>query len=87
MLKSGIKGKLFRCIKSMYSNVKARVRCGNKRTAYVDGTAGMKQGDVCSPILFSLFINKLALQVAEKGRHAACFMADAFELYCCWLMK
>ena len=43
----------------MYSNVKARVRCGNKRTAYVDGTAGVKQGDVCSPILFSLFINEL----------------------------
>ena len=79
MLKNGIKGKLFRCIKSMYSNVKSRVRCGDKLTDYVNCTAGVKQGDVCSPILFSLFINELALQVIDKGRHGACFMIDAFE--------
>ena len=87
LLKNGIKGKLFRCIKSMYSNVKARVRCGDKLTDYVNCTAGVKQGDVCSPILFSLFINELALQVIDKGRHGACFMIDALNyLYCCWLM-
>ena len=55
----------------MYSNVKARVRCGDKLTDYVNCTAGVKQGDVCSPILFSLFINELALQVIDKGRHGA----------------
>ena len=81
LLKNGIKGKLFRCIKSMYSYVKARVRCGDKLTDHVNCTAGMKQGDVCSPILFSLFINELALQVIDKGRHGACFMIDAFELF------
>ena len=64
----------------MYSNVKARVRCGDKLTDYVNCTTGVKQGDVCSPILFSLFINELALQVIDKGRHA-CFMIDAFELF------
>ena len=81
LFKNGIKGKLFRCIRSMYSNVKARVRCGDKLTDYVNCTAGVKQGDVCSPILFSLFINELALQVIDKGRHGACFMIDAFELF------
>ena len=81
LLKNGIKGKLFRCIKSMYSNVKARVRYGDKLTYYVNCTAGVKQGDVCSPILFSLFINELALQAIDKGRHSACFMIDAFELF------
>ena len=65
----------------MYSNVKARVRCGDKLTDYVNCTAGVKQGDVYSPILFSLFINELALQVIDKGRHGACFMIDAFELF------
>ena len=73
LLKNGIKGKLFRCIRSMYSNVKARVRCGDKLTDYVNCTAGVKQGDV--------FINELALQVIDKGRHGACFMIDAFELF------
>ena len=64
----------------MYSNVIARVRCGDK-LIYVNCTAGVKQGDVCSPILFSLFINELALQVIDKGRNGACFMIDAFELF------
>ena len=81
LLQNGIKGKLFRCIKSMYSNVKARVRCGDKLTDYVNCTAGVKQGDVCSPILFSLFINELALQVIDKGRYGACCMIDAFGLF------
>ena len=36
---------------------------------------------MCSPILFSLFINELALQVIDKGRHGAYFMIDAFELF------
>ena len=81
LLKNGIKGKLFRCIKSMYNNVKARVRCGAKLTEYVNCTAGVKQGDVCSPILFCLFINELALEVINKGRHGVGFMFDAFELF------
>ena len=81
MLKNDIKGKLFRCIKSMHSNVKARVGCGDKLTDYVKFTSGVKQGDVCRPILFSLFTNELALQVTDRGRHGACLMADAFELF------
>ena len=36
LLKNGIKGKLFRCIKSMHSNVKVRVSCGDKLTDYVN---------------------------------------------------
>jgi hypothetical protein len=81
LLKNGIQGKLFRCIKNMYNNVKARVRCGAKLTDYVNCTAGVKQGDVCSPILFSLFINELSVEVINKGRHGATFMLDALELF------
>ena len=81
LLKNSIKGKLFRCVKIIYSNVKTRVRCGDKLTDYVNCTAGVKQGDVCSPILFSLFINELALQMIDKGRHGSCFLVDSFELF------
>ena len=81
LLKNDIKGKLFRCIKSTYNNVKARVRCGAKLAEYVDCTAGVKQGGVRSPILFCLFINELALAVIYKGRHGVGFMFDTFELF------
>ena len=64
----------------MHNNVTARVRCGDKLTDYVNCT-GVKQGDMCSPILFSLFINELTLQVIDKGKHDACLMVDAFELF------
>ena len=65
----------------MYNNVKARVRCGAKLTEYVNCTAGVKQGDVCSPILFPLSISELTLEVINKGRHGVGFIFDAFELF------
>ena len=36
---------------------------------------------MCSPILFCLFINELALEVINIGRHGVGFMFDAFELF------
>ena len=30
---------------------------------------GLKQGDICSPILFCLFINELANENMQKGKH------------------
>jgi hypothetical protein len=81
LLKNSIKGKLFRCVRSMYVSVKARVRCGARLTDYVNCTFGVKQGDICSPVLFSLFINELALEVIRNGRHGVTFSLDAFELF------
>ena len=81
LLKNGIHGKLFRCIKSMYSNVKARVRSGDKLTDYINCTAGVKQGDISSPILFTLFINELALEILNNGRHGVHFSLEMFELF------
>ena len=79
LLKNGIKGKLFSCIKSMYNSVKARIRCGNALTDKVNCTLGVKQGDICSPVLFSLFINELALEVIRRGRHG--INLEDFELF------
>ena len=55
--KNGIAGKLFSCVKSMYDNVKARVRDGALLAECIECIRGVNQGDVCSPVLFSLFIN------------------------------
>ena len=38
LLKFGIKGKMYSCIKSMYTIVKVRVRCGQKLTDYIECT-------------------------------------------------
>ena len=80
LLKNGFKGKLFECIRSMYANVKARIRIsGNKMTDSINCSLGVKQGDICSPVLFSLYINELAIDVMRNGRHGVIF--DAYELF------
>ena len=81
LVKNGIKGKLYRCIQSMYSSVKVKVRCGVKLTECIRCTYGVKQGDVCSPVLFSLFINELATEVIKNGKHGATFTIDYFQLF------
>jgi hypothetical protein len=81
LVKHGIKGKLYNCIQSMYNIVKAKVRSGVKLSECINCTAGVKQGDVCSPVLFSLFINELALEVINNGRHGVSFLLDNFELF------
>lgn len=81
LCKNGIQGKLFKCIRSMYDVVKTRIRCGNTLTDYISCTRGVKQGDICSPVLFSLFINELATEIINKGRHGARFTSDLMELF------
>ena len=65
----------------MYNIVKARARCGSDFTGYINCTNGVKQGDVCSPILFSLFINELAMDIINNGRHGASLSYDIIELF------
>ena len=81
LLKNGIKGKLYQCVMSMYESVKARVRCGGSLTECINCTTGVKQGDVCSPVLFSLFINEVTKEVVDNGRHGASFINDALQLF------
>ena len=80
LLKNGIKGRLYKCVRSMYENVKARIRCGATFTDYINCTRGVKQGDVCSAVLFSLFINELALDIIYNGRHGVSLSNDFVQL-------
>ena len=81
LLKNGIRGKLYHCVRSMYDSVKAQIRCGTSLTEYISCTQGVKQGDVCSPVLFSLFVNELALEIISNGRHGANISNEFIELF------
>ena len=81
LLKNGINGKLYKSIMSMYECVKARVRCGSALTEYINCTSGVKQGDICSPVLFSLFINELTTEVIDAGRHGASFSKELLDIF------
>ena len=76
----GIHGKLFFCVKSMYDIVKARVRDGASLTESIHCIRGVKQGDLCSPILFSLFINELALNIIDDGKHGAVLTSTLIDI-------
>ena len=64
--KTGICGKIYFALKSLYDNPKARIRLNNKYTDWFDTPVGVKQGDTWSPTLFSIFINNLAIEVNNK---------------------
>ena len=67
----------------MYENVKARIRCGcgARFTDYINCTRGVKQGDVCIPVLFTLFINEGAVAIINNGRHGVSLSSDFVQLW------
>ena len=43
LMKNGVVGKLHQCIRSMYTIVKARAKCGAQFTECINCTKGVKQ--------------------------------------------
>ncbi len=60
-LQSGVGGKVYDIIKSMYSNNKCAIRIGNKHTDFFTQKRGVRQGCSLSPTLFNIYINELAV--------------------------
>jgi hypothetical protein len=81
LIKNGIKGKMLRTIQSMYSIVKARVRCGHTVSEAFHCYKGLKQGEITSPLLFSVFINELARNIINNGKHGIQLFPDIIELF------
>ena len=42
---------------------------------------GLKQGEITSPLLFSLFINELAADIIKNGTHGIQSLPDMIELF------
>ena len=61
LFKLGINGKMLRIFKELYNQVKACVRACNSYSDFFECAIGLKQGEVISPLLFSLFVDDLEL--------------------------
>ena len=67
MLRKGVHGKMFQTLQSMYKSVKTAVKVGNKITDYFDCLSGVKQGCILSPLLFSMFLSELEVELNSCG--------------------
>ena len=68
LINTGIKGKLFSAVKSLYDSVRSCVRINGLNTGGFDVIIGLRQGCNLSPILFNLFINDFAVTVKALGK-------------------
>ena len=64
---SGIKGKMWRMLRAMYASTKSTVFSGGQDSDVFDIGLGVRQGDVLSPLVFSLFFNGLIESLKGKG--------------------
>ena len=65
----------------MYNVVKSKVRAGNDLTESFMCPRGLKQGEICSPVLFSLFIDELAYEIMQWGKHGIQLIPDIVEIF------
>ena len=67
---------MYQAIVNMYNVFKSKVRAGNDLTESFMCPRGLKQGEICSPVLFSLFINELANEIMQQGKHSIQLIPD-----------
>ena len=79
LIKNGVDGKLLSLLKSMYSEVKPCVPHLNTLSDLFDCDVGLIQGEICSPILFSLFISDIETSLHETV--AAGITLEQLSLY------
>ena len=67
LLNLGIKGRTFRIIRDMYAKVKSRVKSASTMSDFFEYAVGLRQGEVFSPLLFSLFVEDLELYLQDRA--------------------
>ena len=72
--KLGIRGKMLRIIKDVYNKVKCCVKGCNSYSDFFTCAVGLKQGEVISPLMFSLFIEDLELFLQDN--HSSGLLLD-----------
>eukprot|EP00745_Piridium_sociabile_P032248 TRINITY_DN54259_c0_g1_i1.p1 TRINITY_DN54259_c0_g1~~TRINITY_DN54259_c0_g1_i1.p1 ORF type:complete len:488 (+),score=9.92 TRINITY_DN54259_c0_g1_i1:311-1774(+) len=81
ILQRGVHGKLFLSLQSMYKRVKAAVRVGTNITEYFDCISGVRQGCILSPLLFSIFLSELELELNVYGARGIDIFADPLGIF------
>ena len=66
MIKSGIDGKLFDLVRSIYDNIKLEVKCLWSLSDLCSCDVGLLQGEIISPFLFALFIDDIEMNLQEN---------------------
>ena len=66
LYKLGIQGKVLRVLKNMYLHVKSCVKNFNDVSNFFEHSVGLRQGEILSPILVSLFLEDLELFLQNK---------------------
>ena len=69
LIKLDKSGKIFNNIKSIYSNVKSRVKYMNQLSDSFECLLGVRQGECLSPFLFSMFINDIEHMFIKNGNN------------------
>jgi len=63
----GIRGKMWRVLRSIYENVESSVLVNETRTRFFKIDTGLRQGCLLSPILFALYINGLTEEIKKEN--------------------
>lgn len=67
LIQTGLPAVITRSLMGMYVNSQLRVKWRDKLSASFDATNGVKQGSVLSPILFTLCLDDLILELEKRG--------------------
>lgn len=65
--KLGIRGRIMTVLKSLYSQIKSSVLVGGKLSDFFENKIGVLQGEITSPILFSMFVNDCESEFLQAG--------------------
>ena len=63
----GISGKILKIIQNMYTEAKSCVKVGGKLSDYFQCTAGVRQGENLSPILFAIYLDDFKDYLGERS--------------------
>ena len=63
----GVRGRLWRVVKSLYARYESAVRVGGVADDWYDEFVGLREGCVLSPLLFAIYINGLSRALDDDG--------------------